>query len=76
MNSTETITETTVTVPVLWTPRQAADYLGKSESFLENDRWKGPTIPYIKVGRAVRYRASDVMAYLERNVQPAVDPAA
>ena len=68
MTAQTPITETVTTVPVLWTPRQAAEYLGKSESFLENDRWKGASIPYVKIGRAVRYRAADVVAYVEKNM--------
>ena len=60
--------ETVMTVPVLWTQRQAAEYLGKSEKWLEADRWRGATIPYVKLGRAVRYRAADVVAYVEANM--------
>ena len=69
MTAQTPIAETVTTVPVLWTPRRTADYLGKSEAWLENDRWRGATIPYIKIGRAVRYRAADVVAYVERNLQ-------
>lgn len=50
----------------LLTTKQAAPYLGVSEAFLERDRWAGARIPYIKVGsRAVRYRISDLEAYIE-----------
>ena len=65
-------TTATATVPVLWTQREAADYLGISEKKLERDRWVGPTIPFVKIGRHVRYRAADVVAYLDRNVHQAV----
>lgn len=58
----------TATLPVLMDQRAAADYLGCSVKKLERDRWVGPEIPYIKIGRAVRYRASDLAAYVERNV--------
>lgn len=67
-----TMPQTTAVVPVLWTQRETADYLGKSESWLERDRWAGPTIPYVKLGRSVRYRAADVVAYAEANVREAV----
>jgi hypothetical protein len=67
MTAQTPIAETVTTVPVLWTQRQAAEYLGKSEKWLEADRWRGATIPYIKLGRAVRYRAADVVAYVEAN---------
>ena len=60
-----TLAETTTTVPVLWTQEEAAKYLGKSPKWFERDRWTGPTIPYLKVGRSVRYRATDVVAAAE-----------
>jgi predicted DNA-binding transcriptional regulator AlpA len=32
---------------------------------LRNDRHKGRGIPYVKIGRSVRYRLDDVIAYME-----------
>ena len=61
------ITTTTAVVPVLWDQMKTAKYLGVSHKFLERDRWKGATIPYVKVGRAVRYRAADVLAFIDSN---------
>ena len=61
------ITQATVEVPALWDTYQTAEYLKVSPKWLERDRWKGATIPYVKVGRSVRYRASDVLAYLAEN---------
>lgn len=58
--------ETTATLPALMDQRRAADYLGVSTKWLERDRWIGATIPYVKIGRAVRYRASDLGAYVEK----------
>lgn len=50
--------------------REAADLLGVSMSFLERDRWAGARIPYIKIGsRAVRYRRSDLDAYIQGRVR-------
>ncbi len=50
----------------LLTTKQAAPILGVSVAFLERDRWAGARIPFIKIGsRAVRYRLSDLMAYIE-----------
>ncbi len=50
--------------------QQAASYLSVSKAFLERDRWAGARIPFIKVGsRAVRYRLSDLDAFLERQVR-------
>jgi len=44
---------------------QVAAFLNCSEAKLERDRWAGGGIPYLKTGRAVRYRKSDVLAFLE-----------
>ena len=63
----QSITQTTVTVPVLWDQKQTAEYLGVSHKWLERDRWVGARIPYVKVGRGVRYRAADVVAFVEQN---------
>lgn len=54
----------------LLTTREAAEYLGVSKAFLERDRWAGARIPFVKIGaRAVRYRTSDLEAYLDRQVR-------
>jgi excisionase family DNA binding protein len=54
----------------LLTTAEAADYLGVSPAFLERDRWAGARIPFIKVGtKAVRYRFSDLEAFLEQQVR-------
>lgn len=51
----------------LLTTPEAATILGVSKAFLERDRWAGARIPFIKVGaRAVRYRVSDLEAYIDR----------
>lgn len=34
---------------------------------LERDRWIGIGVPFIKMGRLVRYRKSDVRAWLEKH---------
>lgn len=46
---------------------QLAAKLGKSESWCERARWLGNGPPYVKVGRSVRYRTSDVTAWLSGN---------
>lgn len=49
---------------------EAARYLGISKAFLERDRWAGARVPFIKIGaRAVRYRLSDLHAYIESCVK-------
>ncbi len=50
----------------LLTTKQAAQILGVSIAFLERDRWVGARVPFVKIGsRAVRYRHSDLLAYIE-----------
>lgn len=57
--------------PLLHT-RDAAKLLGVSEAWLERQRWKGDEPTFVRVcgknGRAVRYRKSDLEAYIERNL--------
>lgn len=36
-----------------------------SEATLERDRWAGGGIPFVKIGRMVKYRKSDMLAWLE-----------
>ena len=53
---------------------EAAFYLGVSRSLLRQQRMTGPrdahapAIPYIRLGRMVRYRIADLDAYLTANV--------
>ena len=53
----------------LLTTKEAAPILGISIAFLERDRWAGARVP-IKIGsRAVRYRLSDLHAYIDSCVK-------
>ena len=53
--------------PELFTSEQAAAYLGVSPGTLEVWRCtKRYHIPFIKVGRLVRYRKSDLDSFLDR----------
>lgn len=50
--------------------QEAATYLGVSKAFLERDRWAGARIPFVKMGsRAVRYRITDLDAYIESKIR-------
>ncbi len=52
----------------LLTEQQLAQRIGCSKSKLRQDRCRGRGVPFIKLtGRLVRYRASDLQAYLEAN---------
>jgi excisionase family DNA binding protein len=53
----------------LLTRKQAAEYLGCKESTLAI--WtstKRYPLPYVKIGKNVRYRLSDVMDFIEKNL--------
>lgn len=61
----------TVTVGRLMPQEDAANILGVSPKWLERDRWVEKRIPFVKIGRLVRYRAADITAYIEANIQGA-----
>ena len=44
--------------------REVARIIGRARSTLQKDRVAGTGIPFVRVGRLVRYRQSDVDAYL------------
>lgn len=66
----------TVSFPTLLDQKQVAEYLGKSVAWCERSRWDGTGPRFIKVGRAVRYRADDVLAWLEDNARNNTSEAA
>jgi HK97 family phage major capsid protein len=49
----------------LATPEQVAEILNVNTTTLAQQRYRGLGLPYLKVGRAVRYRWVDVEQYLE-----------
>lgn len=51
----------------LLTEREVSRITGRSVNTLQKDRVRGGdnSIPFIRVGRLVRYRESDVRAYLD-----------
>jgi excisionase family DNA binding protein len=58
----------------LWTERQTADYLQVAVGTLRRWRAEGTGPPALRVGRTVRYRRSDVDAWVERqSKQPEQD---
>ena len=56
-----------VSVPRLMDQRDLANYLGKSTAWCERARWAGEGPRFIKLGRHVRYRADDVLAWIDAN---------
>ncbi len=54
----------------LLTRKEAADYLGVAENTLSVWASEGRyRLPYIKVGRLVKYRLSDLREFIARNTQ-------
>lgn len=58
-------TTLSIELPRLLSVKQASLYTGLSESTLNNARWRGDGPPYIKLGRTVRYRAKDLLSYID-----------
>lgn len=54
-------------LPEMLTAKQLSEQTGFSENSLAQDRYLGKGIPYVKVGKRVRYLKSDVLAYLQAN---------
>ena len=57
--------ESLVNMPRLWDQKTLAAYLGKSTAWCERARWAGEGPRFVKLGRHVRYRADDVLAWIE-----------
>ena len=57
--------ETLMQVTPLLKQKEVATWTGMSEAWLEQSRFKGLGIPYIKIGRAVRYRVDDVQHWID-----------
>jgi len=61
----------------LVTTQQAAAYLGGLKpNTLEGWRVSGKGVPFVKIGRLVRYRLEDLDAYLEAQIRTSTSQAA
>jgi len=49
------------------TPKELAQMLPITENTLAKHRWLKIGIPYIKLGRHVMYKISDIRDYMEQN---------
>lgn len=56
--------------------RQAAAYIGKSESWLEKSRLTGQGPPYEKIGGTVTYDLDEVDAWLKQHKRRSTSEAA
>ena len=46
--------------------KKVSELTNISTSTLQQHRWQGKGLPYIKIGRTVRYLESEVLAYLDQ----------
>lgn len=53
---------------VLFSQETVAAIRACSLATIERDRWIGIGVPFIKMGRLVRYRKSDIRAWLEQHL--------
>jgi Helix-turn-helix domain len=58
----------------LLTEGEAARLRRQSKRTLQAERLRGGGCPYVKLGRSVRYRKSDVLAFIEANLRNAAEP--
>ncbi|MCI4675287.1 helix-turn-helix domain-containing protein [Candidatus Mycolicibacterium alkanivorans] len=49
------------------TTAEVAEYLKASKASLDQDRYLKRGLPYVRIGRRVRYRREDVLNYLSAN---------
>jgi hypothetical protein len=49
------------------TTKQAAEMTGFSVYWFERKRWTGNGIPFIKIGRSVRYKYLDILSFMEKH---------
>jgi len=58
-----------ILTPGLWKEQRAADWLGVSVKTLQTWRCRRPDLlPFVKVGRSVRYRAADLEKFVQDNL--------
>lgn len=50
----------------LFDQKTLAAVLDCSTQLLERNRWAGLGVPYIKIGRTVRYRKQDILNFLQQ----------
>lgn len=61
-------TPTEESIPQLATPAQVHEYTGIPTSTLAFWRYEGSHLPFVKMGRLIRYRRQDVLDFINGNV--------
>jgi len=54
---------------------EAARLRGQSVRTLQAERVKGGGCPFVKLGRSVRYRRSDILRYIEQRIVSSITEA-
>ena len=54
-------------LPALMTTAEVAGFIRASKQSLDQDRYLGRGLPYVRIGRKIRYRREDVLKYLDAN---------
>lgn len=52
----------------LLTQNEVVEWTGMSPAWFEMNRFKGTGIPYVRLGRAVRYKVSEVQRWIDSHV--------
>jgi predicted DNA-binding transcriptional regulator AlpA len=52
-------------LPTILTEREAAVWSGYTVTYFQRARWEGKGPKYIKLGRNIRYREEDLLAWIE-----------
>lgn len=59
--------------PILISPKETARLLSCGESTLARHRSQGTGIPYVKLGRSVKYSLADIFDYMEEHTVEVLD---
>lgn len=54
-------------LPPLMTTAEVAEFIQASKESLNQDRYLGRGLPYIRIGRKIRYRREEIVKYLDAN---------
>ena len=52
-------------LPHLLSQKELCEYIGKSQAWAERARLEGSGPPFLRLGRSIRYRASDVQDWID-----------
>ena len=52
---------------ILLTENEVSKLFNINKHTLQRERFNGTGIPYVKLGRRVRYKVEDIQKYIERN---------